>query len=128
METRKTILIVDDEPSMRLLLQAELEDEGYRVLTAATGEEALDLFDRQAPDLVALDIKMPGMGGIRTLERLRERSLQVPVIMLTAYPEYRNDFNTWSSDDYVVKSSDLTELKDKIRFHLNRKEHPHGSR
>lgn len=104
---------------MRALLSAELADEGYDVATAASGEEGLALFDARRPDLVILDIKMAGIGGMKTLELLRERTLDVPVLLFTAYPEYKQDFNAWASDDYVVKSSDMAPLKEKIRFHLN---------
>lgn len=113
------ILVIEDEEPMRDLLSAELADEGYDVATAASGEEGLALFDARRPDLVILDIKMAGIGGMKTLELLRERTLDVPVLLFTAYPEYKQDFNAWASDDYVVKSSDMAPLKEKIRFHLN---------
>ncbi|MBI5198068.1 MAG: response regulator, partial [Nitrospirae bacterium] len=70
-EGRRRILVVDDEENIRLLYKGELEDEGYEVVMAGSGEEALEVFDKVRPDLVTLDIKMPGMGGLRALEHIR---------------------------------------------------------
>jgi DNA-binding response OmpR family regulator len=113
METR-TILVVDDEQSIRFLYREELEEEGYRVITAADGEEALRKVRRDKPDLITLDIRMPGMDGIEVLHRIREMDKEIPVIMSTAYGEYRNDFNVWASDAYVIKTANLDELKETI--------------
>jgi DNA-binding response OmpR family regulator len=113
METR-TILVVDDEESIRFLYREELEEEGYRVITAADGEEALRKVRRDKPDLITLDIRMPGMDGIEVLHRIREMDKEIPVIMSTAYGEYRNDFNVWASDAYVIKTANLDELKETI--------------
>jgi len=110
-----TILVVDDEESIRFLYREELQDEGYRVITAADGEEALRKAGKEKPDLITLDIRMPGMDGIEVLQRIREMDKAIPVIMSTAYGEYRNDFNVWASDAYVVKTANLTELKETIR-------------
>ena len=66
-------------------------------------------------DLITLDMKMPGMGGIEALKRIREKERQLPVIICSAYGEYQQDFSTWACDAYVVKSADLTELKSTIR-------------
>lgn len=113
METR-TILVVDDEESIRFLYREELEEEGYRVITAADGEEALRKVRKDKPDLITLDIRMPGMDGIEVLHRIREMDKEIPVIMSTAYGEYRNDFNVWASDAYVIKTANLGELKETI--------------
>lgn len=109
------ILIVDDEPSIGTLYAEEFEDEGYDVKTAASGEEALAVIDAFAPDVVTLDIKMPGMDGIATLRRIKERHRALPVILCTAYDEYKADFGSWACDAYIVKSSDLAELKLAVR-------------
>ncbi len=114
METR-TILVVDDEESIRFLYREELEEEGYRVITAADGEEALRKVRKDKPDLITLDIRMPGMDGIEVLHRIREMDKEIPVIMSTAYGEYRNDFNVWASDAYVIKTANLGELKETIK-------------
>jgi len=111
----KKILVVDDEENIRLLFKEELEDEGFQVDLARNGEEALKKVSLFKPDLVTLDIKMPGMDGIETLKRIREAERQLPVVLCSAYGEYKQDFSTWASDAYVVKCADMTELKDTIR-------------
>lgn len=108
------ILVVDDEKNILKLYQAELEDEGYSVITANSGREALEVFERENPDIVTLDILMPDMDGIQVLRQMKEKKSEVPIIMLTAY-DYRDDFSVWISDAYVVKSSDLTNLKNTIK-------------
>jgi DNA-binding response OmpR family regulator len=114
------IMVVDDEKNILKLYQVELEDEGYTVVTANSGKEALEVFDRENPDIVTLDILMPDMDGIQVLRYLKEKKPSIPVIMLTAY-DYRDDFSVWVSDAYVVKSSDLTTLKATIKQILDRK-------
>lgn len=114
------VMVVDDEKNILRLYQMELEDEGYTVVTANSGKEALEVFDREAPDLVTLDILMPEMDGIQVLRHLKEKNANVPVIMLTAY-DYRDDFSVWVSDAYVVKSSDLSNLKATIKQIIEKK-------
>ncbi len=111
----KKILVVDDEESIRMLYKMELEDEGYNVEIARDGRECLDRFDTFVPDLITLDLKMPGMDGIEVLNRIREKDMDVPIVLLTAYSEFKQDLSTWASNAYVVKSSDLKELKGVIK-------------
>ncbi|MFB3885550.1 MAG: response regulator [Thermodesulfobacteriota bacterium] len=111
----KRILIVDDEENIRFLYKEELEEEGFTVELAKNGEEALQKLPVFKPDLITLDIKMPGMNGIETLKRIRETERDLPIVMCSAYGEYKQDFATWASDAYVVKCADLTELKTTIR-------------
>ncbi len=111
----KRILIVDDEENIRFLYKEELEEEGFTVELAKNGEEALEKLPLFQPDIITLDIKMPGMNGIETLKRIRETERHLPIIMCSAYGEYKQDFATWASDAYVVKCADLTELKTTIR-------------
>ena len=111
----KKVLVVDDEESIRELYRAELADEGYAVALAADGVEALGLLESFRPDLVTLDVKMPGVDGIEVLRRIRVKNPTIPVVLLTAFGEFRQDFNTWASDAYVVKSHDSTELKQTVR-------------
>jgi DNA-binding response OmpR family regulator len=118
----KTILVVDDEQSIRILYKEELEEEGYTVITASDGDEALRKVKNARPDLITLDIRMPGMDGIEVLHRIREIDKEIPVIMSTAYGEYRDDFNVWASDAYVIKTANLTELKETIRRLLSENE------
>ena len=113
----KTLLIVDDEKHICLLYEEEFKDEGYNVLTASNGLEALELIEKhQDIDLVLLDIKMPEMDGSEFLRRIRQFNKELPIIISTAYGDYvQQDFSAWLSDGYSVKSSDLTELKAKVK-------------
>ena len=115
----RTILVVDDEQSIRFLYKEELEEDGYRVITASDGEEALRKVKVEKPDLITLDIRMPGLDGIEVLHRIRDMDKKIPVIMSTAYGEYRNDFNVWASDAYIIKTANLNELKETIKRLLN---------
>jgi len=111
----KKILVVDDEESIRFLYKEELEEEGYLVECAGNGEEALEKLLAFKPDLVSLDIKMPGMDGLEALKRIRQTERQLPIILCSAYGEYKQDLTTWASDAYVVKCADLTNFKSTIR-------------
>ncbi len=111
----KKILVVDDEANIRELYRVELAEEGYEVELAENGLEALRKLDSFGPDLVTLDVKMPGIDGIEVLRRIRQVNASLPVLLLTAFGEFRQDFNTWASDAYIVKSADLSELKATVR-------------
>lgn len=113
------ILIVDDDLHIRRLYKEELEDEGYEVLIAETGSEALELFEKENPDLVTLDILMPDVDGIKLLRQMKERKPQIPIIMSTAY-DYRDDFAVWASEAYIVKSAELRDLKEAIKKLLSK--------
>lgn len=111
----KKILLVDDDESIQLLYQEEFKEEGYDVLTAANGEKALQLFNETPPDLVVLDIQMPGLNGIEVLRQMKMINSAIPVVISSAYHEYKQDLGAWASDEYVVKSSDMSELKAAVR-------------
>ncbi len=111
----KRILLVDDERHIRELYRSELEDEGYSVALAESGKEALSEVENHPPDLIVLDIQMPGMDGIETLEKILGQDRGIPIILSTAYSHYREDFTTWGADAYVVKSSDTSKLKAEIK-------------
>ncbi len=117
-EEKPKILIVDDEESIHLLYREELSEEGYDVISAMSGPEALELVDKEKPDLVVLDINMPGMNGLEVLRTIKEKNPKLPVILCSAYPEFKQDLSSWASDDYIVKSFDLTELKESIKRNL----------
>lgn len=108
------ILIVDDDQNILRLYKEELEEEGYAVVTASNGQEAMEQFDKESPDLVTLDILLPDIDGIKLLRQMKEKRPRLPVIMSTAY-DYRDDFAVWASEAYIVKSADLTELKSTIK-------------
>jgi len=115
------VLCVDDDLSLLRLYQEELTEDGYKVVLAKDGKEALKKFEKESPDVVVMDIRMPVMDGIETLTAMLGKDRQVPVILNTAYPQYRENFMTWGAEAYVIKSSDLTELKQKIREVLDRR-------
>ncbi len=111
---KKKILIVEDERSLRSLYEEELKEEGYEVLTACNGKEALLQLKSGKPDLIVLDIVMPVMDGMEALGRIVGKDKKVPIILNTSYPEYKQDFMSWAADAYVMKSANLGELKAKI--------------
>ncbi len=117
----KRILVVDDEENIRELYRDELAEEGYRVELAENGSQAMAKFESFRPDLVTLDVMMPGMDGIEVLRRIREKNPSIPVLLLTAFGEFKQDFNTWASDAYIVKSADVAELKQTVRQLLGKK-------
>lgn len=108
------LLIVDDDTNIQRLYKEELEEEGYEVVVATTGKDALEMFERENPDIVTLDILMPDIDGISLLRKMKEQRPNIPIIMSTAY-DYRDDFAVWASEAYIVKSSDLSELKRTIK-------------
>ena len=111
----KTILVVEDEKHLRTLYSQELVAEGYQVVTAKDGEEALKTVKTNLVDLAILDIKLEGVNGLEVLRDVMLENRELKVIINTAYSSYRNDFSSWSADAYIVKSSDLEELKSKVR-------------
>lgn len=115
MMTPYTVLVVEDDHNQRSLYEEELNDEGYRVLTAPDGREALKIVQDEKPDLVVLDVNMPVMDGLDTLSQMLEHDNKMPVIINTAYASYKESFTSWSADAYIVKSSDLTELKQTVK-------------
>jgi CheY-like chemotaxis protein len=111
----KTILVVEDDPNQGLLYEQELSDEGYRVLQAKNGREALKMVEERHPDCVVLDINMPVMDGLDALGKILDLQPKLPVIINTAFSAYKESFMSWAADAYVIKSSDLTELKTRIK-------------
>jgi len=97
-ESMRKILIVDDEENIGFLYKEELEEGGYTIEVAGNGKEAIEKLDLFKPDLITLDIKMPGMDGIETLSRIRETNKQIPIIICSAYGEYKRDFSLWQSN------------------------------
>jgi len=123
-ERRIQILVVDDEPDILWALQRNLGDEGYGVLTASDGQTALQVAHRHRPDLVVLDVVMPGMDGIELCHRLRRDPAlaSVPILFLTVRSQVDDRVGALDEggDDYMVKPFDLRELKSRIRALLRR--------
>ena len=119
--TPARVLVVDDEDKIRQILDAYLRDEGFEVVSASTGEEALTRFDQGPPDLVVLDIMLPGMDGLDVLRELRRRS-DVYVILLTARAEEIDRVVGLSAgaDDYLVKPFSPRELVARVKAVLRR--------
>jgi len=111
----KKILLVDDEESIQIVYREEFEDDGYKVISARNGEEGLELFKQENPDLVILDIRMPGMSGIEVLRQMKMLNSATPVILSSAYQEFKRELGTWASEQYVVKSGNLDELKSAVK-------------
>jgi DNA-binding NtrC family response regulator len=109
------ILVVDDEELIRLLYQEELTDEGYQVVSVASGQGLLQTIDDERPDLIVLDIKLADADGLDLLQEIRNRYYNLPVILCSAYEVFKRDVKAIAADAYVVKSSDLIPLKKAIR-------------
>ena len=118
---KKKILVVEDEEGLRLLYEEELKAEGYEVLTARNGREAIQQLEEGRPDLIILDIVMPVMDGMEALGRIVGKERKIPIILNTSYPGYRQDFMSWAADAYVTKSADLGELKNKVKELLEKR-------
>jgi DNA-binding response OmpR family regulator len=112
------ILIVDDEEGIRMLYAMELQDEGYEVITLPDGKDLLEVVETQEPDCIVLDIKMREYNGLDLLQQIRKKHDDLPVILNSAYSSFKVDLKAVAADYYVVKSSDLGELKEKLKVAL----------
>jgi DNA-binding response OmpR family regulator len=121
--TPQTILVVDDEEAIAEAVRARLQSEGYRVVVAGDGAEALETADREQPDLVVLDLMLPGMDGLEVCRQL-QRDRWVPVLMLTARTEEADKVAGFAvgADDYLTKPFSLRELAVRVRAILRRSE------
>jgi DNA-binding response OmpR family regulator len=121
MPDSSTILLVDDEDSIQKLLAYPLEREGFRVLQARDGEDALRLFDSEQVDLVVLDLMLPKLDGLEVCKRLRAES-QVPIIMLTARDDELDKVVglELGADDYITKPFSIREFRSRVRALLRR--------
>ena len=125
MARKKSVLLVDDDPQLTRLVRANLESSEYRVLSAADAPSALRILEEEMPDLVVLDIMLPGMDGYELCQRIREISL-VPIIMLTAKGEDIDKVKGLKigADDYVTKPFNVPELLARIEAVLRRSRSP----
>ena len=116
------ILCVDDDQSILQLYEEEFSEDGYEVVLTANAKEALRKYQTECPQLVILDIRMPGMDGIELLTEILGKDRQALIVINTAFPQYRENFLTWGAEEYIIKSSDLGELKQKVREVLNKRQ------
>ncbi len=112
------ILIVDDEEHIRYLYSEELSESGYEVITADSGYMLLEKIEEEKPNLIVLDIKMVGYNGLDLLQEIRNKFYDLPVVLCTAYDTFKKDMKSIAADFYVIKSFDLTELKNKVAMAL----------
>lgn len=118
--SKKNILIVDDDENVRVLCERAMRELGYITHLASSGLEALQFINENPQvDLVILDVRMPSLDGIQVLKQLRSKNINIPVIFYSDYSTYKDDFTTWLADAYLVKSSDPTKLKEKVKELLN---------
>ena len=109
------ILVIEDERNLRTLYKNDLEKDGYKVVTAGTAPEGIALVESENPDLVVMDIRLPGMDGLEAMAKVLDRHPKLPVVLNSAYSSYQENFMSWSADAYVVKSSDTDELRARVR-------------
>lgn len=112
------ILVVDDEEHIRFLYSEELTEAGHEVITADSGLRLVERIEEEKPDLVVLDIKMVDYNGLDLLQDIRNKFYSLPVVLCTAYDTFKEDMKSIAADFYVIKSFDLTELKNKITMAL----------
>jgi two-component system response regulator MprA len=122
------ILVIDDDPKIRSVVRRGLVYEGFRVTDAGSGEEGLDKARDQTPDLVVLDVMLPGIDGLEVCRRLREGGDDVAILMLTARDEVKDRVEglETGADDYLVKPFSFEELLARVRALLRRRPNPAG--
>lgn len=116
------ILVVDDEGAIRYSVSKTLERVGYRVITASSGEEALDLMERQDFDVVLTDIRMPGISGVDLLAMIREKSPDIVVILMTGYASLGTAVESLrlGAHDYLIKPSSSEDIRESVRRGMER--------
>lgn len=123
-DNSKKIVIVEDEPSLVFTLQDTLENEGYHVLVAETGQEGVDIVKKENPDLLVLDLMLPGMSGFEVCKKIRELNYTFPILMLTAKDQEVDKVTGLNigADDYMTKPFGVKELLARIKARLRRAE------
>ncbi|WP_371360910.1 response regulator [Sporomusa malonica] len=120
-KSQATILVIDDQPGIRRLLTEVLQDEGYSVMTAANGYEGIQVATDTKPNVILMDMKMPGMDGTETLKELKRHGQGDQVIMMTAYGELDmvNEAREAGMRDYITKPFDIMSLCQIIEAHID---------
>ncbi len=113
------ILLVDDESNIRLLYATVLNERGHEVREASSSCEALEYLEREPVDLVILDIKLGRENGLELLREIVHRHPHVPVILLTAYTSFQDDYTSWLAARYIMKETDVTAFLDEVEHVLN---------
>ncbi len=114
------LLVIDDETYIRMLYKKEFENDGYEVSVAADCGEALQSMEKNRPDAIILDIELGDESGLSLLNRIRQQYRECAVVLNSAYSTYKSDFQSWLADAYIMKSSDLSPLKTKVKSLLER--------
>jgi DNA-binding response OmpR family regulator len=114
------VLVVDDEKEIRELLDKFLTELGHEVIVASNGEEAIEVAERETPQVILLDIKMPGVDGVETCKRLKtnEKTCFIPVIMVTGLENHKMEAIQSGADDFVRKPFDIEELSIRVKSML----------
>lgn len=122
MQQKVTIAVVDDEPSIRELLTASLHFSGFDVVTAGNGKDAIDVIEKNKPDLIILDVMLPDVDGFEVTRRIRKDGIMSPILFLTARDDTQDKIMglTVGGDDYVIKPFSLEEVIARIRAILRR--------
>ncbi|WP_312889027.1 response regulator [Desertibacillus haloalkaliphilus] len=115
------ILVVDDQYGIRVLLNEILQKDGYQLYQAANGVQALTIVEEEEPDLVLLDMKIPGMDGLEILKRIKEMNSDIRVIMMTAYGELNmiNEAMNLGAVTHFAKPFDIDDVREVIRENLD---------
>ncbi len=117
------ILLVDYDPNILQTYRQKFSDDGYQVILAKDGKEALKKFEAEHPELIIMEMRLPGMDGIETLTSILGKDRQAAIIINTAFPQYRENFMTWGAEAYLIKhpdSSDVRELQNKVHEVMNK--------
>ena len=109
------ILVIEDEKNLRILYQQDFERDGFEVVTAANATDGLRMVEAERPDLVVMDIRLPGMDGLEAMGRVLDKNPKIPVVLNSAYSSYKDSFMSWAADAYVVKSADTGELRTRVK-------------
>lgn len=110
----KKILVIECDDNMKSRCAKEISAMGHQPVTASCGLDAVSVFQDEKPDLVVIELKLPDINGFEVLRKMLWLAPETPVIIHSSFSHYRSDFKSWAADEYIVKSADMTELRDAI--------------